>query len=109
MITARLGLEQEAHRHQLEAVGLDRLDPLAPGHRPARGADQVGDRRAVDVGVHQADLRAVGLEAVGDRRGHRRLAHAPLARADRDHVLDARDVALLGDPLAPDLGPHRDL
>ena len=29
------GLEQEAHRHQLEAVGLDRLDALAPGHGPA--------------------------------------------------------------------------
>ena len=29
------GLEQEAHRHQLQAVGLDRLDPLAHRHRPA--------------------------------------------------------------------------
>ena len=64
-----LGLEQEAHRHELQAVGLDRLDPVALGHRPAGGADEVGDRRAVDVGVHQADRRAVGL--AGRRRSPR--------------------------------------
>ena len=103
-----LGLEQEAHRHQLEAVGLDRHDPLAHRHRPPLGADQVGDRRPVDVGVHQADLRAVGLQAVGDRGGHGRLADAPFARANGDDVLDARDVPLLGNPLAPDVGSHVD-
>ena len=103
------GLDQEAHRHEAEAVGLDRLDPLAAGHRAPRGADQVGDRGPVDVGIHQADGRAVGLETVGDGRRQGRLAHAPLARADGDHVLDVGDVALLGDPLAPDLGTHGDL
>ena len=72
-----LGLEQEAHRHQLESAGLDRLDALAAGHRPAAGADQVGDRRAVDVGVHQPDAGSVGTQAIGDGRGHRRLADPP--------------------------------
>ena len=87
-----LGFEQEAHRHQLEAAGLDRLNAITPGHRPAGSTDQVGDRGAVDVGIHQPDGGAIRLQSIGDGGGHGRFADAALSRADRDHVLDAGDI-----------------
>ena len=109
MMTARSGSSRnpiDISFRPLVSIGWIR-SPRAMG-RPD-GADQVGDRRAVDVGIHQADRGTVGTQAEGDGGGHRRLADAPFSRADGDHVLDAGDVAGLGDPLAADLGPHGDV
>ena len=103
------GLEQKTHRHQLQAVGLDRLNAIASRHGPAAGSYQVGDRRAVDVGIHQADARSVRTQAIGDCRGHGRFADTPFARTDGNHVLNAGDVTGFGDAFAANLGAHRDM
>ena len=71
---------------------LERLDALAvAADRPfARQAQHAGLARAVDVGVENADARAVvrqGQRQV-DRDGG--LADAALAGSDRDDVADAR-------------------
>ena len=104
-----IGLEQKAHGHQLEAVGLDRLNAVAPGHGPAGCADKMWDRRTVDIGIHQAHVRSVGPQAECDRGGDRRLADATFAGPDGDHVLDTGNVTGFGDSLAPDFGAHRDV
>ena len=72
--------------------------------------------RAVDVGIHQADLRAGVLEAIGERRGDRALADAPFAGADRDHALgreadlpDRLGRAMVLDDANVHVGPRRQL
>ena len=69
--------------------------------RPAVDAEQLGHRRAVDVGVEQADLEpeVAQAERQVDRGG--RLADAALAGGDGD------DVGDVGDALAADAGGSR--
>ena len=83
-------VDQEAHRHGLEAVGFHGPQAVAVGHlRPAGEAEQARLRGAVDVGVEDAGLEADGLEAERQVDGRGRFADAALAGGDGDHVLDA--------------------
>ena len=56
----RLLVDEEAHRHDLDAVAFHRLQ-RAPVNRlrPSGNAHQARHRRAVDIGVENADLQAV--------------------------------------------------
>ena len=71
---------------------MDRLDLLVHHLRPLVCPEQVRDARAVDVGVHQADLRAGAGERRGEENGDGTLSHAPLARADGNHALDRQPL-----------------
>ena len=66
---------------------------------PAVDAQHARDRVAPHVGVERRGQLALGLQRGGEVRGDRGLAHAALARADADHVLDGRQRAL-GEPAA---------
>src|SRR5919197_667978 len=75
-------LDEEADRHDLHAVGVERQD-LALGRdlRPAADVEHARDRVAPHVGVEDAHLLALRRERGGQVRGDRRLAHAALAGA----------------------------
>ena len=88
-------LHEEADRHDLHAVVLERQD-LAVGRdlRAAADVEHARDRVAPDVGVEDADLLALRRERHREVGGDRRLAHAALAGADADDVGDLRERAL---------------
>jgi hypothetical protein len=82
---------QKTHRHDLKAVLLCRHDLFAVGRKlRRRQTEHDGNVWTVDVSVEDADAAA----ALGKRErkvhGYGRFADAPLARAHRDDVLDAR-------------------
>src|SRR5439155_4942737 len=79
-----------AHRHDLQAVALDRvgrgdIDLEAEHHR---------DAGAVDVGVHQAHAPALHVQGQGEVGGHGRFADAALAAGDGDEVFDVGQLDL---------------
>ena len=86
----RVLLDEEADRHDLHAVGLEREDLALGRDRRALAAEteHARDRVAPDVGVEDADGLAVERQRGGEVRGQRRLADAALARADAQDVLD---------------------
>jgi hypothetical protein len=88
-----LRLDHEAHGHDLDAGGLERHELLAADAgffelQPAH----LGDRRAVDVRVEQADLRALAGQTDGGEHGDRRFADAALTGADGDGVFHAGEA-----------------
>ncbi len=86
----RVGVDQEADRHRLHTVGLERLERLAVlGFGPAGNAEHGRLRGTVNVRVENTDAGAFGRER--ERQVHRRgrLADAAFAARDRDYVLDA--------------------
>ena len=88
-------LDEEADRHDLHAVALQRHDlALRRDGRAARDAEHARDRVAPDVGVEDAHALAVGGQRGGQVGGDRRLADAALARADADDVGDLGQRAL---------------
>jgi len=88
----RVVAEQEAHGHELDAVGEDGDDFVAVvGHGPVVGAEHHGDGRAVEVAIAEADPGAGGRERHGEVGGHRGFPDAALARGHRDDLLHARD------------------
>ena len=88
----RIRIDQEADRHRLQPVRLERLERLAVGRfGPPGDAQHHRLRRAVDVGVEHADLGALGRKRQCEIDGGGRLADAALAARHRDDVLDAGD------------------
>ena len=69
-----------------------------------RHAEELGDRRASDVGVQDPDLLAPSLQFRREEGGHRGLSDAPLATADRDDVPDLSLVHPLQDPAGASAG-----
>ena len=87
----RFFIDQETHRHDLEAPAFERLDDLAVRHlRLACNAEETRLRRSVDVGVDDADLQSDCLQPERQIDGDGRFADAAFAGGNGDHVLDAR-------------------
>ena len=78
---------EKAHRDDLQAVLLGRHDLLAVGRELGVYAEHDRHIRPIDVAVHHADAAAAFGERDCDVHRDRRLANAPLARANGDHVL----------------------
>ena len=78
------GRHQLADRQQLDALGLDRDQLVILGVRLFGRSEQGRLRRAVNVGVDDADPLAHSRQRDGEVGGQRRLADAALARADGD-------------------------
>src|SRR5688572_28338590 len=72
----RPGLDEEAHGHELDAVGEQGQDLAVLLVRRLAHAHHERHVRAVDVGVDQPDTRAVGGQPAGQVDGDRRLADA---------------------------------
>ena len=87
---------EEAHAHDLDAVGLHRNQLLVLDLRRPSESEHHRDVGAVDVGVQHADLGAVLRQADGEVGGDGALADAALAAGDGDDVLDGH-VQLAGD------------
>ena len=85
-------LDEEADRHDLDAVRDERLHALAVGRRGtlALQPEHAGLAWTVYVGVQQPDARTVEGEREREVHRGRGLANAPLARGDRDDVRDPR-------------------
>ena len=82
-------VDQEADRHHLHAVVLQRLHGLAVlALGPARDAQHHRQAGAVDVGIEQADAGALGRQRERQVGGGGALADAALARGHGDDVLD---------------------
>jgi hypothetical protein len=90
----RVLLHEEADRHDLHAVVLERQD-LAVGRdlRAPADVEHARDRVPPDVGVEDADLLALRRKRRRQVGGDRRLAHAALAGADAHDVGDLRERA----------------
>jgi hypothetical protein len=109
----RVLVDEKAHRHDLDAVGLQRRQLLAvgSGRRPAREPDHAWQGRPVDVGVEKA--RAPAERGEPHREVHRGggLADAALARGHRDdraHALGERALrGGVGGGLLGGRGPAR--
>ena len=88
-------VEEEADRHDLEAVRLEREDLALRRHLRPLGAEaeHARDRVAPHVGVEHADLLALRGERAGEVDGQRRLADAALAGADAEDVGDLGERA----------------
>ena len=100
-------LGEEAHRHDAQLAGADDAATSARGGRRSPRAGRCmprsrGSEKPADVGVDHADDVAEVGERDGEVRGHRGLADAALARADREHGHGAGDRrrgrAVLGEP-----------
>src|SRR5262249_30745451 len=79
----------ESHRHDLDAVPLDRAKALLlVGFRLLVDAEHERHARPVDVGVHEADAALERRERERQVRRDRRLAHAALAARDGDDAVD---------------------
>ena len=109
-----IGIDEEPDADHLHAERGERDDALAvfAGRTRAEQAHHQRQRRAVDVGVQQADLAAQIRQRDGDVGGDRALSHPALAGADQDDVLHRRDkivgIVLFGGRRA-DVGSERDL
>ena len=88
---------QKAHGHHLHAVVLERRQGLAVG-RVGTAGDSHHARlaRAVDIGVQQPDLEALGGEGEGQVGRGRRFADAALAAGHCDDVLHTRNQSTRG-------------
>ena len=88
-------LEEELDRHDPDAVvDLERKDlPLGRHHRLAVHAHHARDRVAPHVGVERGRAVALRMKRRGQVGRDGRLADPALARADADHVADARERA----------------
>ncbi len=80
--------DEQADRHHLEAVGLDRDDAVVEHPGPAPGAEHERQVGPVDVGVDDSDVGAGLGERQGEIHGDGGLADAALARRHGDRVLD---------------------
>ena len=91
-ITGWFGIEEVLDAHHLHAVRGDRVrTPAGAGDMRALGAHHERHVWTRDIGVEQADLRAVAREADREVDRHGGLAHAPLAGCNGDRVPHARD------------------
>ena len=82
-------VDQEAHRHHLDAEVHHRHEAIALHPRLAGKPEQARLRWAVDVGIEDAHLESDRLEAEGEIDGGGRLADAALAGCDRDDMANA--------------------
>ena len=81
----RFFLDQKADRHHRHAVALDRLEPgAADGLRLLADGEQLRHRRAVDVGIENADLQPEIAQAEREIDRGGRFADAAFAGGDRD-------------------------
>ena len=103
------GFHQQSHRDDFHAVGLGGRDLFACWGRQFFDAHHGGDVRTVNVRVHQADACAALRQRDGDVDRDRALAHAALARTDRDGVLDGGVDQPAHAPVIGDIGRHLDL
>ena len=106
-------LDEEPDRDDAHAVMQGRDDLVAglDGRGALGYAHHLRNRRAVDVGVQDADRRAQARQRGRQVGADRRLAHAPLARGDGDDVLDARQARIrrvIGTPEDLRREPHVD-
>ena len=99
-IGGRALAEEEAEADDRQAVRVERQDVLLRRHadrlRAVLDAEQNRQARPVDVGVEQADAQPVARERERQIHRHGALAHAALARADRDDVAHRGEPHLLG-------------
>ena len=88
----RITLHDEAERHQLDAVRLERLDLAALDFGLAGDAEHARDVGPIDVGIHQADAVAVTCQRGGEVRGHCGFPDAALAARDCEHSAESRHL-----------------
>ena len=84
-------VHEQPDRHHLDAVGLDRDDPVVEHARLALGAEHQRHVGAVDVAVDDADGGAALPQRQRQVHRHRGLADPALARGHRDRVADLGD------------------
>src|SRR6185437_10276427 len=83
---------EETHGHAFDAVILHRLEDAAVARaRAAANAHHPRHRRAVYVGIENADALPVGGEGESEVDRRRRFADAALARGDSDNRAHPRD------------------
>ena len=75
-------LHEVPDRNRLEIVRDGRHDHFVDRHRALMDTEHAGDRKAVDIGVDNANLKAELLERDREVDRHRGLANATLARGD---------------------------
>jgi len=85
---------EEAHRHQLDAIILQRLDSFADGRRWLIAAHHQRHVGAVDVRVEQADFAAHPGQCDGEVHGDRSLADPSFAASHGDQIPHAGDRKL---------------
>ena len=88
-------VDEESHRHDLQAVVFHRPDhPAFDLLRTAGNLQQPRHRGAIDIGIENADAQTVGLQRQSQIDRGRRLADAALAGSNSDDRTDARNAGL---------------
>ena len=101
-------LDQKAHAHHLQPVGVEGQDAVVFDARAALRAQHHRHVGAVDVRVEQADGCAEAVEGDGEVDGAGGLAHAALAGGDGEGVAE-RQIHLRPDArVADDVGVELD-
>ena len=91
----RVFFHQEAHRHDLQAVILHRLEhPAFKLFGTAGDAQKPRHRRSIDIGVQNTDLETGRLKPERQIDRGRRLADAALARGNGDDGGNTRNTGL---------------
>jgi hypothetical protein len=85
--------EEEAHRHEFEAVGFDGNDAILTVGigRLVRNSEHQGNGGTVKITVEKADFEALLQECDGEVAGDSGLSDAAFAGADGNDAFDARD------------------
>ena len=86
----RVALDDEAQRHELHPVALERLHLAAPHRGLPVHAHHARDVRPVDVGIHEANAAALEGERGGEVHRNAGLAHTALAGGDGEHLAEVR-------------------
>ena len=79
------GLEGK-HRNQADSVRLRRHEHALDHRRRVGGAEDAGNRVAVDVGIEQSDRQALACKGHSEVRGDRGLAHTALTGCNREDL-----------------------
>jgi len=100
-------IHHEAHGHNPQAVGDERLDAVFDHLRGLAHADHAGNVGAVDIRVEQRHLRPERLKRIRQIHRRRGFPHAALARGARHDILHARNRrAVFGRVALAHLGGH---
>ena len=91
----RVGIDEIADRHCLEAVRVERIEDFVAAHlrAPIAGSQQSRRGGAINVEIQEAGLVAERGERAGEIDGDSRFAHAAFGAGDGDDVLNAADAA----------------
>ncbi len=84
----RIFIDEKAHGHDLDAMGLEGNELAAFDLGLFIEAEEPRRRRAINVGVEEADAPPLRGEAERKIGGRRRFADAALARGDGDYETD---------------------